>query len=363
MSLHSCLVSCVALITMCTANSLFAQQSYQEVKKSWEELQAQVEEVQAEFSAAEAVERPALRKEFSTIVDKLRALLPSLRAAGIAEYLAHPNEDEELTQNLAGIAWQEVQDDLCLRAFKVTEMLLENKCDIKGIYDVAGLASFRTNHFDKAEKYFEIASKNKTLSQTGREFAAMIPETKVKWERELALRKKEAEADDLPRVKMETTKGDVVIELFENEAPQTVGNFISLIDKGFYNGLKFHRVISGFMAQGGDPQGTGSGGPGYKIYCECNREEKRDHFAGSLAMAHAGLNSGGSQFYLTYRPTPHLDGQHTVFGRIIEGLDVIGDLNSYEPSRVQEGTADRITKITILRKRGHEYSAVKVNDF
>lgn len=112
----------------------------------------------------------------------------------------------------------------------------------------------------------------------------------------------------------------VLIDLFEQDAPNTVANFEKLANSGFYNGLVFHRVIPGFVAQGGCPQGTGTGGPGYQINCEINPNK---HERGSLAMAHAGRNTGGSQFYIAYAPQPHLDGQHTVFGKVVEGMDQV----------------------------------------
>ena len=115
-----------------------------------------------------------------------------------------------------------------------------------------------------------------------------MDDTKAGWAKEKKIREAEAKADDLPRVLMKTSAGDIEIELFENEAPNTVLNFITLVDKGFYNGLKFHRVLPGFMAQGGDPKGDGTGGPGYTIPCECYRPDHRLHFRGSLSMAHAG---------------------------------------------------------------------------
>ncbi len=117
-----------------------------------------------------------------------------------------------------------------------------------------------------------------------------------------------------------TDKGDIVLELFENDAPNTVANFVKLINKGYYNGLKFHRVIPNFMVQGGCPVGNGTGGPGYTIKCEIN---PRKHLAGTLSMAHAGKDTGGSQFFITHSPQPHLDGMHTVFGQVTEGMDVV----------------------------------------
>jgi len=164
----------------------------------------------------------------------------------------------------------------------------------------------------------------------------------------------------LPRVKLMTSKGDIVLELFENEAPDTVGNFISLVEKGTYNGLTFHRVLKNFMAQGGDPKGDGSGGPGYTIYCECYKPEYRRHFQGSLSMAHAGRDTGGSQFFLTFRQTPHLNGKHTCFGRVIEGMDGLSKLQRRDPQGTTTGAPDSIVKAEVVRKRDHAYAPRKV---
>lgn len=113
---------------------------------------------------------------------------------------------------------------------------------------------------------------------------------------------------------------EIVIDLFDKEAPKTVENFEKLANDGFYNGLTFHRVIPGFVAQGGCPKGNGTGGPGYTINCEINPNK---HERGTLAMAHAGRNTGGSQFYICYEPQPHLDGMHTVFGKVVSGMDEV----------------------------------------
>jgi peptidyl-prolyl cis-trans isomerase B (cyclophilin B) len=116
----------------------------------------------------------------------------------------------------------------------------------------------------------------------------------------------------MTRAIIETDKGTINIQFFDADAPDTVKNFVDLSQKGFYDGLIFHRVIPNFMIQGGCPLGTGTGGPGYKIKCEIN---KNKHEAGSLSMAHAGLNTGGSQFFICHASPSHLDGVHTVFGK------------------------------------------------
>ncbi|WP_379966688.1 peptidylprolyl isomerase [Ectobacillus sp. sgz5001026] len=114
----------------------------------------------------------------------------------------------------------------------------------------------------------------------------------------------------------------IEIEFFPSEAPGTVANFEKLANDGFYNGVTFHRVIPGFVSQGGDPTGTGAGGPGYTIKCETKGNPHR-HVAGSLSMAHAGRDTGGSQFFIVHEPQPHLDGVHTVFGQVKSGLDTV----------------------------------------
>ncbi|MDH3717322.1 MAG: peptidylprolyl isomerase [Planctomycetota bacterium] len=160
----------------------------------------------------------------------------------------------------------------------------------------------------------------------------------------------------MPRIKLTTSQGDIVIELFENEAPQTVGNFVNLVEKKYYDGLTFHRVLPSFMAQGGCPKGDGSGGPGYQIPCECYQDGHRKHFRGSLSMAHAGRDTGGSQFFLTFAPTRHLDGKHTVFGRVIEGMDVLPKLQRRNPDDPHAPPPDKIIEAVIVRKRDHEYT-------
>ena len=124
------------------------------------------------------------------------------------------------------------------------------------------------------------------------------------------------------KIKFTTNKGVFVAEMFEDKAPLTTKNFIELVEKGFYDGIIFHRVIDGFMIQGGDPTGTGMGGPGYKIKDEFGEGLKHDD-EGILSMANAGPNTGGSQFFITLAPTPWLNGHQAIFGKVVEGMDVV----------------------------------------
>lgn len=135
------------------------------------------------------------------------------------------------------------------------------------------------------------------------------------------------------KARMETDKGTMVIELFADKTPKTVNNFVFLAREGYYDNVIFHRVISNFMVQGGDPTGTGRGGPGYKFGDEFVASLRHDK-QGILSMANAGPGTNGSQFFITHGPTPHLDGKHTVFGQVIEGLDVLMSIPARDPGNV-----------------------------
>lgn len=171
-------------------------------------------------------------------------------------------------------------------------------------------------------------------------------------------------AEALPLVTLVTSMGEIQIELFEDDAPNTVANFVNLAEKGFYNGTKFHRVIRDFMIQGGDPLSKtengrwGTGGPDYRIADEFS---KRKHEKGVLSMANAGPNTNGSQFFITHTSTPHLDGRHTVFGKVVKGADVVDKI-----ATTRCGPGDRpVTNVVIETarvdsKRNHPYEPKKL---
>jgi cyclophilin family peptidyl-prolyl cis-trans isomerase len=142
-----------------------------------------------------------------------------------------------------------------------------------------------------------------------------------------------------------TQRGDIVVELYADRAPLTVENFVNLARAGFYDGTTFHRVIKGFMAQGGDPTGTGTGGPGYQFGDEFHPSLRHDG-PGVLSMANAGAGTNGSQFFITHSATPHLDNRHSVFGRVTEGMDVVNALRERDPQRDRE-PGERIETIEI----------------
>ncbi len=213
---------------------------------------------------------------------------------------------------------------------------------------------FATHRFDEAKAELEGLMKEELgpeEKQQVEQYLEMAAKSGQPWNAEKGIREAEAKADDLPRARFTTSRGPVDIELFENEAPNTVANFVELIEKKFYDGLAFHRVIPGFMAQGGCPKGNGTGDAGYRFKDELGKSSRK-HFRGSLSMANSGPDTNGSQFFITHLPTAWLDGKHTVFGRVVAGQEA-ADL-------LQVG--DKIVKAEILRKRPHPYKAVKLGD-
>ena len=156
-------------------------------------------------------------------------------------------------------------------------------------------------------------------------------------------------SEKLPKIQIQTERGNITIEMFEDEAPNTVANMISLIEKGYYDGLNFHRVIPDFMIQGGCPHGTGTGGPGYDFDDECTPDRLHDS-AGVLSMANAGPGTNGSQFFITHGPTPHLDGKHTVFGKVTEGQEVVDEIKQ----------GDVMQTVVVLQKRDRVYEVEKL---
>jgi cyclophilin family peptidyl-prolyl cis-trans isomerase len=150
-----------------------------------------------------------------------------------------------------------------------------------------------------------------------------------------------------PRATIETAKGRIVIELYQEAAPKTVENFIALAKKGFYDGIIFHRVIPGFMVQTGDPTGTGTGGPGYMFADEFSPALRHDS-AGVVSMANSGPNTNGSQFFITLAPTPWLDGKHSIFGRVVEGQAVVEQIAAVERNAQDRPLADvSMTRVAI----------------
>jgi cyclophilin family peptidyl-prolyl cis-trans isomerase len=335
-----------------------AQKKWEKVFGEWKTLLLNLRKQRVAFQTADSPEASAkVREKYQELLAQGRKMLPLIRQTASAAYAEAPNEDVELTRFLVKMAADSIAADQYEQANVLLQALADNNCPVKQVHNLAGVAAFCLNDFTRAQSEFKKAEAAGELKNEGVKFNSLLDEYTKLWEQESKIRASEAKADDLPRVKFTTSKGDIVIELFENEAPQSAGNFISLVEKGFYDGLTFHRVLPAFMAQGGCPKGDGTGGPGYNIFCECYKPEHRKHFRGSLSMAHAGQDTGGSQFFLTFVPTAHLNGKHTVFGRVTQGIELASSLNR---SDAKAGISpDKIIKAEVLRKREHEYKPTK----
>ena len=339
-----------------------AAEQFDQAFSQWKNLLFSLRELRAKYQNAEESELEAIRGQWNELIAEGEGAASKLRAATQAAYLESPNENRQVTRLLIKFVADNIRADQYEAAAELSKMLLDNQCNEKEIEGLAGIAAFATHDFEAAGENLEAAASSRSLPTAGQTYLGSVADYKAFWAEELELRTKEAEADDLPRVKLTTSKGDIVLELFENEAPQTVGNFVSLVEKGFYDNLTFHRVLQGFMAQGGCPDGDGSGGPGYSIYCECYQKNHRKHFRGSLSMAKAvPKDTGGSQFFLTFVPTSNLNGKHTVFGRVIKGIEVLSKLQRRDPtSTLLKPTPDKIVEAEVLRKRDHAYVPTKV---
>jgi cyclophilin family peptidyl-prolyl cis-trans isomerase len=338
-----------------------ARAAFDAAMTQWKELLKELRQLRVEYAGADPDQVAGIQQRWETAITDGEALMGQLRTAGLDVLSADSEGSTDVADFLMSLAIDDVSRDDYEPAAAVTQVLMEGGHEYKELDATAGAAMLALNEFEKAEELLTKAQEAGTLNEVGSKFLGDLPDYKRFWKTEKALREQEAKADDLPRVKLTTSQGEILIELFENEAPDTVGNFVSLVESGFYDDLAFHRVLPGFMAQGGCPLGDGTGGPGYEIYCECYKENHRKHFRGSLSMAHAGRDTGGSQFFLTFLPTPHLNGKHTVFGRVIDGFEVLAKLQRIDPTGSgDKPDPDRIIKAEVVRKRDREYKPNKV---
>jgi cyclophilin family peptidyl-prolyl cis-trans isomerase len=338
------------------------QGEFDELLGKLKSMRGELDDALQKYRSAKLEERPQLVQLVRSLNAKGLAMQERLFEVAQRAYLQAPNANPNVTSVMLQIIARDINLDRYGDAIARAKSMMAKQCDNPVLYDMAGIAAFATSDFDAAEKYFGLAKQQQALSEMGQMHASQTPYYKDAWAKEQKIREAEAKADDLPRVLLKTSAGDIEIELFENEAPNTVANFISLVEKGFYNGLTFHRVIPAFMAQGGCPKGDGTGGPGYHIPCECYRNDYRKHFIGTLSMAHAGRNTGGSQFFITFQPTQHLDGKHTAFGRVVKGLDVLPKIQRRDPQDPNAPAPDKIIEAKVLRKRNHPYTVKMAGD-
>jgi cyclophilin family peptidyl-prolyl cis-trans isomerase len=367
------LMICIVLVGLLGSSQLGGQQeaavtadkpaarAYGVKLEEWKSMLRTLQSLRAEFLKASPEEVTRIRTQWDETMALGDRLLPELREAAKQAFVESPNEDRQLGRFLMKLIEDATGQDRYEIVADLSETMLEHGSDHRILNDFAGIACFALGDFQKAGEYFRKAQQLNALSQMGMNYQGEIEAYIKYWEEEQAIRKQEMEADDLPRVKLTTTRGEIIVELFENEAPETVGNFISLVENGFYEDNVFHRVLPNFMAQAGSADGDGSGDPGYEIYSEYFKPNSRKHFRGSLSMANGGPNTGSSQFFLTFRPTPNLNGKHTVFGRVIKGIELLAEIQRMDPDKKDPRIKpDRILQAEVLRCRDHDYVPHKV---
>ena len=330
-----------------------AKTEFVAAQKEMREMMGELTVLQAEYQQPKS-NKKAVESKFNAMKSRAQAASEQLKTSAFALAMVEP-KDEAAREICGAVVAAALESDDPVQALTTAGMLDMAGAASGSVMMMGASAAMLLSRIDEATAWLDKADAAGTEKAKVAELAQAIKAERPNVVSEMAARQADATADDLPRVKITTSKGVIVIELFENVAPNTVANFISLVEKGFYNGTPFHRVIGGFMAQGGDPTGSGKGGPGYVIDCEVDAPGARKHFLGSLSMAHAGKNTGGSQFFLTFRPTEHLDGKHTVFGRVIEGFDVLPKLARTEGPLAAGGPPDAMLKLEVLRKRNHPY--------
>ena len=339
--------------------SLSSEQTNSNFSQAQEDLKKLVGELtslHAEYQQPNA-DKTSIENKFNATRDKAREAALALEQSASAAVLANPDNDDACAV-VKDVLQSAMQADDPKKALSLVKTLDDAGKTNEELLLTGATAAMITSELDMAEKFLKAAKEAGMSDDKIASLQKAIDHERPKVNAEMSTRATEEKADDLPRVKIETTKGTIIVELFENQAPNTVANFISLVESHFYDGTPFHRVIPQFMAQGGDPTGTGTSGPGYTIDCECELPNARKHFLGSLSMAHAGKDTGGSQFFLTFRPTEHLDGRHTVFGRVIKGFDVLPKITRTEGPQARP-TQDKIISAEIIRKRDHAYEPKK----
>ena len=314
------------------AQDALTDSSLTDMFKQWQELDQELATKQQDFELAnEADQKEDLRGQYQALLTKAEELIDKIRDKA-NQTLDDGTPDSQTSRLLMGVIMNDASFNRHNEAIQMGDKFIAAGGD---------------------GKLFELASKADRLAPHSKELLE-----------ELFVRYNQQKQDDLPQVKIKTSKGEMVVELFEEEAPNTVANFVSLVENKFYDGLKFHRVIEGFVAQGGDPNGDGTGGPGYAIQCECDIPDARQHFYGTLSMAHSGSDTGGSQFFICLDRTSVLDGRHTVFGRVVKGSDSLERLtrNHVMNAPIKGAGADTIESMKVVRKRDHDYQPVKVGD-
>ena len=350
------------------------QKSFAKDLADWKQSAKDAVVANENFLICDADEATTYRQNWIQAIENGRSKFQSLVVTGTKRLHEESPPDAEVLAFLALVLESRYNIGDYEGAYEVSQSLLAAVPTAAGLMVRHIFAAFATNRFEESQSHLQ-----QLVQTTGRvppeleSVASSIEAQIAAWKRETDLRAAESKADDLPRVELiirqNGTTDRIVLELFENEAPNTVANFIALVEQGFYDGRLFFRVATHFEAAGGCPKDDGTGNPGYFIQSEASRPDARPHVRGSLAMI--GMNEGGlegSQFCLMFAPNPGLNGRTTVFGRIVEGIDALDritrshfvDKSNSKLQKIPDVPLSQIETARVLRKRNHEYLPTKI---
>jgi cyclophilin family peptidyl-prolyl cis-trans isomerase len=336
---------------------------------AWKETGKAAALARRQFALCDEDQAEYYRQEWIRAVGNGRDAFDSLIQAGVQRVQVEATSDPELLAFLTFVMEFQFDGGDYEAAYRLGQAITSVAADVAIVMQKQALCAFATNRFGECRELLaRLAQAGIPLPSETAKLASSIDAQVAEWDRETKLREAEAAANDLPRVELIVEQAGstqvVTLELFENEAPNTTANFVSLVERGFYDDRAFFKVVNHVDATCGCPNDDGSGGPGYWIASERSRPEARKHFRGSLAMVNMSAEgTQGSQFYVLLSPNPRLDGVDTVFGRVSEGLSNVDQLvrTHYPEESKQELTPfpgvvpARIKTARVLRKRDHEY--------
>ncbi|MCR9296141.1 MAG: peptidylprolyl isomerase [bacterium] len=326
----------------------------------------EMRKVVVRFNTGTAEEEQMWKDRWNELLQQGIPLYQEMLLAGAKEFEADPQSRVNIARWLFKVVQQNVDDDRFEGMLPIIKTLLKDKPESEELLRYQGMTAIALNEFDAARDSLSALAS----VQVGREELRMLQENldavEARWEKEKEIREQDAAGEPLPRVLIRTTKGDMEVELYENQAPDTVGNFIYLVESGFYDNQPFHSGKQHFLIQGG---GDDILNPDYTIYGEMNRPDARDFYRGTLGMALSGNpDSGYSQFFIALMPNEELNGKYTAFGRVVKGIEVIANLNKIDPqnkskdSQSPRDEPDEILEIRVLSKRDHDYVPRKVEN-
>lgn len=339
-------------------------QEFQDAVAAFREHTKQMRTVAIRFNTGKAEEETKWLDEWFSMHAEGAKLFRKMLQAGAKEYEADAENRPELSEWLSKIVKQDVEADRFEGLLPVIQALVKGNPDSLELHRYLGMTAMAVNDYEAANPSIEKLKQDPNATEQTLELRDVMEQLAASWQEELRMREEDAAGEPLPRVLIRTTKGNLEVELFENQAPETVANFISLVESGVYDHTPFHTGKQHFLIQAGD---NISQTP-YTIYNETDKPNARHFCRGTLGMALANHpDSAYSQFFVSLLPNGELDNIFTAFGRIVNGIEVLPNLAKIDPEKQEDKSSskkepDEIIEIRVLNKRDHEYTPRKFQE-